>query len=225
VPRRWPIATTSVLAISVVLTVLHFPFPAVRLALWRDPDALAAGQWWRLVTPLFVQYDAAWQIVVVFACIAGIGVLAERVFGSGRWLLLYLGCGVVGQAFGYRWEPPDAGASVACAGLLGAVCAWLLSPAGPRQIRVRIWGGGLAAGGDRAHRVGRHARPPLLLRLRHGRAAAVARPAPPPGRPARRGSRASTTANLRSGMTRPADDRDPVGAKESFHALAAAYAA
>ena len=76
----------------------------------------------------------------MFACIAAVGVLAERVFGHGWWLLLYLGCGVVGQVFGVLWEPPDAGASVAGAGLLGAVCAWLLSPAGPRQVQVRVWG-------------------------------------------------------------------------------------
>jgi membrane associated rhomboid family serine protease len=86
-PRWWPIATASVLAITVVLTVLQFPFPGVRLALWRDPDALAAGQWWRLVTPLFVQYDAWWQIVVVFAILAGLGVLVERVFGPAYLLL------------------------------------------------------------------------------------------------------------------------------------------
>jgi hypothetical protein len=30
---RWPIATTSVLAVTLVLTVLQFPFPAVRQAL------------------------------------------------------------------------------------------------------------------------------------------------------------------------------------------------
>ena len=141
--------------VTAVLTVLQFPFPQVRLALWRNPDALAAGQWWRLVTPLFVQYDAVWQIALVFAFIAGIGALAERVFGPARWLLLYLGCGVVGQVFGYRWDPPDAGASVAGAGLLGALCAWLLSPAGPRLARVRVWGAvwvvagiALTAGGD-----------------------------------------------------------------------------
>jgi membrane associated rhomboid family serine protease len=139
-PRRWPIATVSVLAVTVVLTVLQFPFPQVRLDLWRAPGALAAGQWWRLVTPLLVQYDAVWQIVVVLACIAGVGVVAERIFGHARWLLLYLVCGVVGQAFGFRWEPPDAGASVAGAGLLGAVCAWLLSPDGPPQPQVRVWG-------------------------------------------------------------------------------------
>ena len=77
-PRRRPIATMSVLAVTTVVTVLQFPFPAVRLALWRDPDALAAGQWWRLVTALFVQNDAWWQILIVFAMIAGIGVIAER---------------------------------------------------------------------------------------------------------------------------------------------------
>ena len=141
-PRWWPIATTAVLAVTVVVTVLQFPFPEVRLALWRDPEALAAGQWWRLVPALFVQNDLWWQIVIVFALIAAIGAFAERLFGPGRWLLLYLGCGVVGQAFGFRWQPYDASASVAGVGLLGAVCAWLWSPAGPRLARVRIWGGG-----------------------------------------------------------------------------------
>jgi hypothetical protein len=60
------------------------PLPAVRLALWRDPHALAAGQVWRLVTPLLVQYDAWWQIVIVFALLAGIGTVAERLYGPGR---------------------------------------------------------------------------------------------------------------------------------------------
>jgi membrane associated rhomboid family serine protease len=110
---------------------LQVPFPAVRLVLWRDPAALAAGQWWRLVTALFVQYDPWWQIVIVLTLIAGIGAVTERVFGPGRWLLLFVGCGVVGQAFGFRWQPYDAGASVAGVGLLGAVCAWLLSAARP----------------------------------------------------------------------------------------------
>jgi rhomboid protease GluP len=139
-PRRRPVATLAVLAVTAVLSVLQFPFPGVRLALWRDPDALAAGQWWRLVTALFVQDDPWWQIVVVLALLAVVGVVVEELFGPGRWLLLYLGCGVVGQAFGFRWQPYDAGASVAGAGLLGALCAWLLSPAGPPLARVRVWG-------------------------------------------------------------------------------------
>ena len=120
---------------------------------WRDPQALAAGQWWRLVTPLLVQHDAGWQIVVVLALIAGVGVLAGRVYGHGRFLLLYVGCGVVGQAFGYRWAPPDAGASVAGAGLLGAVCLGAV-PGPSAASPCPCLGGGVAAVRDRAHRGG-----------------------------------------------------------------------
>jgi hypothetical protein len=32
-PRRWPVATASVLAVTAALTVLQFLFPEVRLAL------------------------------------------------------------------------------------------------------------------------------------------------------------------------------------------------
>mgnify|MGYP003289443842 CR=1 FL=1 len=38
-----------------------------------------------------------------------------------------------------RSERSGATIDWAGAGLLGAVCAWMLSPAGPRQARVRIW--------------------------------------------------------------------------------------
>jgi rhomboid protease GluP len=139
--RKWPICTTTVLAITTVLTGLQFHLPEIRLALWRDPAAVHAGQWWRLITALFVQYDPVWVIIVVLLLITGIGVLAERLFGHVRWLVIYLGCGVIGQAFGVLWLPhtSDAGASVAGAGLLGAVCAWLLSPAAPRLARIWIW--------------------------------------------------------------------------------------
>jgi membrane associated rhomboid family serine protease len=139
--RKWPICTIAVLGITTLLTVLQFPFPGVRLALWRDPDQIHAGQWWRLFTALFVQYDRVWQIITVLVLVAAIGVFAERLFGHLNWLLIYLGCGVIGQAFGLLWLPhtSDAGCSVAGAGLLGAVCAWLLSPAAPLLARVWFW--------------------------------------------------------------------------------------
>ena len=138
--RKWPICTTTVLVITTVLTVLQFHLPEIRLALWRDPAEVHAGQWWRLITALFVQYDPLWMIIVILLLITGIGILAERLFGHVGWLVIYFGCGVIGQAFGVLWLPhtSDSGASVAGAGLLGAVCAWLLSPAAPRLARIWI---------------------------------------------------------------------------------------
>ncbi len=138
---RPTICTTAVVAITTLLTVLQSRFAEIRLALWRDPAEIHAGQWWRLFTALFVQYDAVWMITVVLGLITAVGFLAERLFGHVSWLFIYLGCGVIGQAFGVLWLPhtSDAGASVAGAGLLGAVCAWLLSPAAPRLARIRVW--------------------------------------------------------------------------------------
>jgi membrane associated rhomboid family serine protease len=146
-PRRnWPLCTAVVLAITILLTVLQFAFPEVRFALWRNPDQIwpdqvRAGQWWRLLTALFVQYDALWMIISVLVLVAAVGVLAERLYGHAHWLLIYLGCGVIGQAFGGLGLPhtSDAGCSVAGAGVLGAVCAWLLSSAAPRLARIWIW--------------------------------------------------------------------------------------
>jgi membrane associated rhomboid family serine protease len=111
----WPICTIMILAITTLLTVLQFRIPGVRLALWRDPAQIHAGQWWRLLTALFVQYDRVWQIFTVLVLVAAIGVFAERLYGHLNWLLIYLSCGVIGQALGLLWMPhtSDAGCSVA----------------------------------------------------------------------------------------------------------------
>ena len=98
--RKLPICTAAVVATTTLLTVLQFRLPEIRLTLGRDPEQLRAGQWWRLLTARFVQYDATWMIIVVLVLITAVGVLAERLFGHVNWLLIYLGCGVVGQAFG-----------------------------------------------------------------------------------------------------------------------------
>src|SRR6187401_2236538 len=53
--RTLPICTAVIVAITTLLTVLQYRQPEIRLALWRDPEQLRAGQWWRLLTALFVQ--------------------------------------------------------------------------------------------------------------------------------------------------------------------------
>jgi rhomboid protease GluP len=121
-------ATLAVLAVTVAITLLQVAVPQVRLDLWRDQGALESGQLWRVATPLLIQYDAPWNAISVWAVIAVAGTAVERVYGSARWLVIYAACGIAGQGFGYAWAPPDAGASVAGAGLLGALSAWLLAP-------------------------------------------------------------------------------------------------
>lgn len=134
-----PIATIGVLAITAVFTGLQFINPAVLSALRRDPAALAAGEWWRMFTPLLVHANGWVQIVVNFAGIAIVGPAVERMFGHWRWLALYLGAGLVAEAISYAWEPFGAGASIALVGLIGGLATWLLWRKGAAKPIVLIY--------------------------------------------------------------------------------------
>ena len=136
--RAFPVATVAVLAITITVTLVQIVVPELRLHLWRDQGALRSGEFWRLVTPLLIQYDPWQDAAIVLGLIAFIGTAVERVYGAGRLLGIYITCGTVGQACGYLWEPPDAGASVAGAGLLGALAAWLLSPRSDAPVPPRV---------------------------------------------------------------------------------------
>jgi rhomboid protease GluP len=145
--RAFPAATVAILAITITVTLVQIAVPELRLHLWRDQRALQSGEFWRLVTPLLIQYDPPRDAAIVLGLIAFIGTAVERVYGAGRLVCIYVICGVVGQAFGYLWEPPDAGASVAGAGLLGALSAWLLSPRSGAPLRARLLAGLAVIGG------------------------------------------------------------------------------
>ncbi len=103
-----------------------FVSPAIVSALQRNPAALAAGEWWRLITPLFVHPDGWSQIIVDFAGIAIVGPIVERRFGSARWLALYFVAGLSAEIISYAWEPSGAGSSIALCGLIGGLFADLI---------------------------------------------------------------------------------------------------
>src|SRR5215469_1571347 len=134
--RKTPKATLVVLFITGIATLLQFCLPVLLVALERAPGKLASGQWWRLITPILINPEGWSQIVFNLAGIAVVGFLVERVFGSARWVILYLTGAVVGELAGGVWKPVGAGSSVAICGLLGALAAWLLSRREPVQSRV-----------------------------------------------------------------------------------------
>lgn len=126
--RAFPIVTLTVLAGTAVVTGLQLIFPEVLNALRRNPGALSAGEWWRLITPIFVQAYGWPQIMFNFTGIALVGPVVERIFGSRRWLILYFVPALAGEIAGYAWSPYGAGSSLALAGLVGSLFAWLLWP-------------------------------------------------------------------------------------------------
>lgn len=121
--RSLPIAAMLIIGITAVITGLQFIFPEILAQFRRSREALLAGEWWRMVTPLFVQ-AAGWPQV----CINGFTAvtlcpLTERLYGK-RLLALYFIPGVLGEIFGYLWDPNFAGSSLGIAGVMGGLFAF-----------------------------------------------------------------------------------------------------
>ena len=115
-----PVITLVIIGSTALVTGLQFVFPEVLTALRRNREALLAGEWWRLVTPLFVHAYGWWH-----ACVNGVAAiifcpLAERLYGEKLWALYFVP-GVVGQIFGYLWSPDTAGSSLGIAGVIGGL--------------------------------------------------------------------------------------------------------
>jgi len=82
---------------------------------------VAEGDWWRLITAAFLHYGPFHLLLNMFA-LYWFGSLLEQRIGSGRFLALYLVCGLAGSAGALLWSPltPTVGASGAIFGILGA---------------------------------------------------------------------------------------------------------
>jgi rhomboid protease GluP len=88
-------------------------------------QAIANGQIWRLVTPIFLHLGIL-HIGVNMYSLYIIGPPVERLFGLPRMLIIYLLSGISGVAFSLAFSSaPSAGASGAIFGLLGALGAFL----------------------------------------------------------------------------------------------------
>ena len=85
------------------------------------------GQWWRLVTSLFLHFGVFHLALNMWALYVG-GRLAERLFGSSAFALLYFAAGIGGSLSSLLWNPAvnSAGASGAIFGVYGAMLAFFL---------------------------------------------------------------------------------------------------
>ena len=88
-------------------------------------ERLAAGEAWRLVTPIFL-HAGLLHIGVNMYSLWALGPAVERFFGHGRFLAVYLLSGMSGVLLSLVMSPnPSVGASGAIFGLLGALAAFL----------------------------------------------------------------------------------------------------
>jgi hypothetical protein len=125
--KQLPIVTSAAVGVALVAAVVQYTVPAAIPALQRTPGGLAAGQWWRLVTPLFVQTLGWYQVVTNLVTLAAVGAVAEWHLGRGRWAALFAAGTIGGQAAAYLWGDPGGGDSIAICGLAGGLVIWWLT--------------------------------------------------------------------------------------------------
>ena len=117
--------TAVIIGLTVLVTTLQYLVAGVLPAFQRDLDALVAGEWWRLVSPLFVQPHGWGQCLFNGLFLIVFVPLSERLYGAGVWLI-YFGSGIVGQLANYSWRPEGGGASTAAFGAMGSLLLWVL---------------------------------------------------------------------------------------------------
>jgi membrane associated rhomboid family serine protease len=82
----------------------------------------AHGEWWRIVTPMFLHYGPIHLALNMYSLYFA-GTILESIIGRWRFLLLYLASGIAGSAGAFLWSPNaiGVGASGAIFGVLGAL--------------------------------------------------------------------------------------------------------
>jgi membrane associated rhomboid family serine protease len=132
--------TPSLIAINVLMFVIATSLgggllvanPQVMIRLGTDYTPLTlGGQWWRLLTSTFLHFGLLHILFNMWALYVT-GLLAERIFGSVRYLLIYLVAGIGGSLASLLWHPivNGAGASGAIFGVLGALIAFFVKREG-----------------------------------------------------------------------------------------------
>src|SRR6059058_5246135 len=91
----------------------------------KSNPEIAEGQWWRFVTPIFIHIGLLHLFFNSYALWI-VGPQVEKIYGGGRFVILYVLTGVAGVYGSYAYHPNtiSAGASGAIFGLFGVLLAF-----------------------------------------------------------------------------------------------------
>jgi rhomboid protease GluP len=126
----------AVFLAMVVDTLIHTYEPASTLMAFSVPQSIHwganigvltfSGEWWRLVTNIFV-HGGLLHIAFNMWALWNLGILCESLYGRWTYATIYLICGLGASLASAAWNPyrPSVGASGAIFGLAGALIAAL----------------------------------------------------------------------------------------------------
>ena len=120
-------AVTVILVVNVVFFFLQQFVPGLTERLYLQPIQIAAGEWWRLLTPIVLHGGL---LHLFFNCyvLFMLGPNIEQAFGTARFLAMYVTAGLLASAFSFAFPPDVAslGASGSIFGIAGVLFVYLL---------------------------------------------------------------------------------------------------
>jgi rhomboid protease GluP len=141
--RKAPPATVGLGAVTILVFLVELVLggggmdPGVNLAMGASYQPLVwkQHQFWRLVCPIFLHYGVM-HIVLNGYGLSQLGPFVERVWGSWRFLVVYLMSGIMGAALSSRFsDAMSVGASGAVFGLLGFLIGAIHSGRQKHEVR------------------------------------------------------------------------------------------
>jgi membrane associated rhomboid family serine protease len=121
IARQLPWATLLLTVAIGIPTTLQFFFPSILVLFRRDATAFWAGDWWRVLTPLFVQDGGLSGSIFNLLSLLIVGSISERLWGSVGWLVIFFLGGIAGEFIALAWQPIGAGNSLANFSLAASV--------------------------------------------------------------------------------------------------------
>jgi membrane associated rhomboid family serine protease len=123
---RQPIVTYALVLVNVVMyLIVQFnggpdsPGTLVRFGA-LVPRLVQQGQWWRLFTVMFLHASIP-HILFNMMSLVVVGMLTERLYGSSRFLAIYLGAGLIGALVSYEHALLAGEAGMTAVGASGAI--------------------------------------------------------------------------------------------------------
>ena len=115
--------TLVILGLIIATFVLQFAVPGFENRFTQDNLAVAHGQWWRLLTAMFLHVSVlhiAFNLYVLYL----VGPAVEAALGRWRYVALYLLSGLGGAAASYALTSPISAAEGASGAIFGLFAAW-----------------------------------------------------------------------------------------------------
>ena len=140
-----PQTTTLLLLAIAIPSILQFFVPGVLSLFERNYSLFLKGEWWRLITPLFVQDGGVSGTIFNLTSLLLVGSVAERFWGGRRMLLIFFIGGIAAELVAFAWQPIGAGNSIGNFSLAAAIAVACLMRHPPRSMQIMAL---LALGAD-----------------------------------------------------------------------------